>query len=190
MKLVVVESPAKAKKIRELLGPDYRVAASMGHVRDLPAKGGLAVAFQDGKVLCTYEPLEKSSRAVAELAGLAKNAEEVLLATDPDREGEAIAWHVKCLLGERRYRRVVFHAVTKAEVQKAVASPRELDMRLVDAQQARRVLDRVVGWLVSPTLRRVGKEAKSAGRVQSVALRLWPSGRRRSGASRPWITSS
>ncbi|MBI3297777.1 MAG: type I DNA topoisomerase [Elusimicrobia bacterium] len=172
MKLVVVESPSKAKKIRELLGAEYRVAASMGHVRDLPVKGGLAVAFTDGKVVPTYEPLEKSSRAVAELVDLAKRADEVLLATDPDREGEAIAWHVTRLLGERRYRRVVFHAVTKAEVQKAVASPRDLDMNLVDAQQARRVLDRVVGWLVSPTLRRVGKEAKSAGRVQSVALRL------------------
>jgi DNA topoisomerase-1 len=91
MRLVVVESPSKAKKIRELLGKDYRVAASMGHVRDLPAKGGLAVAFDGGKVVPTYEPLEKSQRAVAELAGLAKQAEEVLLASDPDREGEAIA---------------------------------------------------------------------------------------------------
>ncbi|MCX5788015.1 MAG: DNA topoisomerase [Elusimicrobia bacterium] len=96
----------------------------------------------------------------------------MLLATDPAREGEAIAWHVSELLGKHPYKRVEFHAVTKAEVQKAVASPREVDMRLVNAQQARRVLDRVVGWVVSPTLRRVGKEAKSAGRVQSVALRL------------------
>src|SRR5688572_15540330 len=158
MKLVIVESPSKAKKIRELLGKDYRVAASMGHVRDLPAKGGLAVAFDGGKVTPTYEPLEKSQRAVAELNSLAKQAEEVLLASDPDREGEAIAWHVAQLLGQRAYKRVVFHAVTKAEVQKAVASPREIDMRLVNAQQARRVLDRVVGWVVSPTLRKVGKE--------------------------------
>ena len=171
MKLVVVESPSKAKKIREMLGSAYRVAASMGHVRDLPPKGGLAVAFKDGKVVPTYETLEKSSRAVAELASLAKEAELVLLATDPDREGEAIAWHLSELLGKRAYKRVVFHAVTKAEVQKAVASPRDVDMRLVNAQQARRVLDRVVGWVVSPTLRRLGKEARSAGRVQSVALR-------------------
>ncbi|MBI4345275.1 MAG: type I DNA topoisomerase [Elusimicrobia bacterium] len=172
MKLVVVESPSKAKKIREMLGSAYRVAASMGHVRDLPPKGALAVAFREGKVVPTYETIEKSSRAVSELAGLAKQAELVLLATDPDREGEAIAWHLSELLGKRSYKRVVFHAVTKAEVQKAVASPRDVDMRLVNAQQARRVLDRVVGWVVSPTLRRLGKEARSAGRVQSVALRL------------------
>jgi DNA topoisomerase-1 len=172
MKLVVVESPNKVRKIKDFLGAGYRVAASFGHVRDLPVKGDLAVAFQDGKVVPNYEMLERSARAVNELAGLAKQAEEVLLATDPDREGEAIAWHVSQLLGERRYRRVVFHAVTKSEVQKAMAAPRPLDARLVNAQQARRVLDRVVGWLVSPTLRRIGKAAKSAGRVQSVALRL------------------
>ncbi|MBI5200826.1 MAG: type I DNA topoisomerase [Elusimicrobia bacterium] len=172
MKLVVVESPSKAKKIREMLGSAYRVAASMGHVRDLPPKGGLAVAFKDGKVVPTYETIDKSVRAVSELQSLAKEAELVLLATDPDREGEAIAWHVSELLGKRAYKRVEFHAVTKAEVQKAVASPRDVDMRLVNAQQARRVLDRVVGWVVSPTLRRLGKDARSAGRVQSVALRL------------------
>ena len=172
MKLVIVESPSKAKKIREMLGKDYKVAASMGHVRDLPVKGALAVAFKDGKVVPTYEPLEKSQRAMAELSGLAKDAELVLLASDPDREGEAIAWHVSQLLGKRAYKRVVFHAITKAEVQKAVGAPRDVDMRLVNAQQARRVLDRVVGWVVSPTLRKVGKDAKSAGRVQSAALRV------------------
>ncbi|MFA6029818.1 MAG: type I DNA topoisomerase [Elusimicrobiota bacterium] len=172
MKLVIVESPNKVRKIREFLGAGFRVAASFGHVRDLPAKGGLAVAFENGRILPTYEMLERSGRHIAELAELAKEAEEVLLATDPDREGEAIAWHVSKLLGERRYRRVVFHAVTKAAVQKAMEAPRELDQHLIDAQQARRVLDRVVGWVVSPTLRRVGKEARSAGRVQSVALRL------------------
>jgi DNA topoisomerase-1 len=172
VKLVIVESPNKVRKIKDFLGAGYRVAASFGHVRDLPAKGDLAVAFRDGKVAPTYEMLERASRAVNELSGLAKQAEEVLLATDPDREGEAIAWHISQLLGERAYRRVVFHAVTKSEVQKAMSAPRPLDARLVNAQQARRVLDRVVGWLVSPTLRRIGKAAKSAGRVQSVALRL------------------
>jgi len=172
MKLVIVESPNKVRKIKDFLGAGYRVAASFGHVRDLPVKGDLAVAFRDGKVTPTYEMLERSSRAIHELAGLAKQADEVLLATDPDREGEAIAWHVSRLLGEHRYQRVVFHAVTKAAVQKAMAAPRPLDAHLVNAQQARRVLDRVVGWLVSPTLRRIGKAAKSAGRVQSVALRL------------------
>jgi len=172
MKLVIVESPNKVRKIKDFLGAGYRVAASFGHVRDLPVKGDLAVAFHDGKVAPVYEMLERSSRAINELSGLAQQAEEVLLATDPDREGEAIAWHVSQLLGERTYRRVVFHAVTKAAVQKAMEAPRPLDARLVNAQQARRVLDRVVGWLVSPTLRRIGKAARSAGRVQSVALRL------------------
>ncbi|MBI5622199.1 MAG: type I DNA topoisomerase [Elusimicrobia bacterium] len=172
MKLVIVESPTKVRKIKDFLGADFRVAASFGHVRDLPAKGDLAVAFADGRVKPAYETIERSSRAVSELSSLAAKASEVLLATDPDREGEAIAWHVSQLLGNRTYKRVVFHAVTKAEVQKAVANPRDLDLRLVNAQQARRVLDRVVGWLVSPTLRRLGKEARSAGRVQSVALRL------------------
>ncbi len=172
MKLVIVESPNKVRKIKDFLGSGYRVAASFGHVRDLPPTGGLSVAFKDGHILPTYAMLERSARCVAELTELAKGASEVLLATDPDREGEAIAWHVSKLLGERRYKRVVFHAVTKAEVEKAVAKPRDLDLRLVDSQQARRVLDRVVGWFVSPTLRRLGKEARSAGRVQSVALRL------------------
>ena len=172
MKLVIVESPNKVRKIKDFLGPGYRVAASFGHVRDLPAAGGLSVAFQGGKIVPTYVMIDRSSRHVVELASLAKSADEVILATDPDREGEAIAWHVSQLLGERRYSRVVFHAVTKDAVQKAMAKPRPLDRRLVDAQQARRVLDRVVGWVVSPTLRRVAKEARSAGRVQSVALRL------------------
>ncbi len=172
MKLVIVESPNKVRKIKDFLGAGYKVAASFGHVRDLPATGDLAVAFAGGKVLPTYRMIDRSARAVKELTAMAGESEEVLLAMDPDREGEAIAWHVSQLLGERTYRRVVFRSITKAEVQKAMAQPRDLDLRLVNAQQARRVLDRVVGWLVSPTLRRVGKEAKSAGRVQSVALRL------------------
>ncbi len=172
MKLVIVESPNKVGKIKGFLGPDYRVAASFGHVRDLPSTGDLAVTFADGKIVPTYVAIERSTRHIKELGELAKKADEVLLATDPDREGEAIAWHVSQLLGERRYRRVVFHSITKAEVQKAMANARPLDTHLVDAQQARRVLDRVVGWVVSPTLRKVSKDARSAGRVQSVALRL------------------
>src|SRR6185503_1956744 len=110
MKLVIVESPNKVRKIKDFLGSGYRVAASFGHVRDLPAAGGLSVEFKDGKITPTYEMLERSS------------------------------WHVSRLLGERKYSRVVFHAVTKAEVQKAMSAPRALDQRLVDAQQARRVL--------------------------------------------------
>lgn len=172
MKLVIVESPNKVGKIKGFLGPDYRVAASFGHVRDLPSTGDLAVKFSDGKIVPTYVAIERSTRHIKELSELAKKADEVLLATDPDREGEAIAWHVSQLLGERKYQRVIFHSITKAEVQKAMANTRPLDTHLVDAQQARRVLDRVVGWVVSPTLRKVSKDARSAGRVQSVALRL------------------
>ncbi len=172
MKLVIVESPNKVRKIKDFLGAAYRVAASFGHVRDLPAAGGLSVEFKDGKIFPVYAALERSARHVKELVDLAAKADEVILATDPDREGEAIAWHVSKLLGERKYSRVVFHAVTKADVQKAMQKPRPIDQNLVDAQQARRVLDRVVGWVVSPTLRKVSKDARSAGRVQSVALRL------------------
>jgi DNA topoisomerase-1 len=172
LKLVIVESPNKVKKIRAFLGPDYRVSASFGHVRDLPAKGDLAVEFKGGKVVPTYEMIERSARSVGELKSLAQNADEILLAMDPDREGEAIAWHVSELIGEHKYRRVVFHAITEKAVKKAVSEPRDIAKGLVDAQQARRVLDRVVGWMVSPTLRKVSKDAKSAGRVQSVALRL------------------
>jgi len=172
MKLVIVESPNKVGKIKGFLGSEYRVAASFGHIRDLPSTGDLAVKFENGRITPTYVPIERSTRHIKELNELARKADEVLLATDPDREGEAIAWHVSQLLGERRYRRVVFHSITKAEVTKAMGNARALDQRLVDAQQARRVLDRVVGWVVSPTLRKVSKDARSAGRVQSVALRL------------------
>ena len=174
MRLLVVESPTKTKKIREFLGPGWRVAASFGHVRDLPISGGLAVRFIDGRVEPGYVPLERSAQAVADLRRQASQASEILLATDPDREGEAIAWHIAALLGDdaAKCRRAVFHAITASAVQKAVAAPRAIDQHLVDAQQARRVLDRGVGWLVSPTLRVVSREARSAGRVQSVALRL------------------
>ena len=171
MRLVIVESPNKTKKIREFLGSNYRVAASFGHIRDLPAAGGLSVTFHDGHVNPQYQPLERAGRAIAELKNLAANAEEILLATDPDREGEAIAWHIAQILAVP-CRRVTFQAITKQAVLAAIAKPRAVDQHLVDAQQARRVLDRVVGWLVSPTLWQVGKDAKSAGRVQSVALRF------------------
>jgi DNA topoisomerase-1 len=172
MKLLIVESPNKIAKLKPLVGPGFRIAASFGHIRDLPVRGDLAIDFRDGRVLPHYEPLEKGGRAIAELTSLARQCDEVWLATDPDREGEAIAWHITQIIGAHRYRRVAFQAITKAAVQAALANPRELDRHLVDAQQARRVLDRVVGWLVSPTLRGLGREAKSAGRVQSVALRL------------------
>jgi DNA topoisomerase-1 len=175
MRLVVVESPNKTAKIRQFLGSEYRVAASFGHVRDLPSAGGLAVRFVDGRVEPQYEPLEKANRAIADLRRLADAADAILLATDPDREGEAIAWHVAALLGannQKKCSRIIFHAITAKAVLAAVAAPRPIDQHLVDAQQARRILDRVVGWLVSPTLRPVGRDARSAGRVQSVAVRL------------------
>src|SRR4051812_19991430 len=165
VRLVIVESPNKTAKIRGFLGPGYRVAASFGHVRDLPPSGDLGIGFRDGRVEPNYQPLERAGRALDELSRLAREAEEVLLATDPDREGEAIAWHLAQALGPRPYRRVVFNAITKSAVTAALANSRALDQHLVNAQQARRVLDRVVGWLVSPTLRRIGKDARSAGRV-------------------------
>jgi DNA topoisomerase-1 len=172
MKLLIVESPNKIAKLKPLVGAGFRIAASFGHIRDLPARGDLAIDFADGRVRPRYEALEKGGRAIAELKRLAAQCEEVWLATDPDREGEAIAWHITQIIGEHRYRRVAFQAITAAAVRQALAAPRQLDNALVDAQQARRVLDRVVGWLVSPTLRGLGRDAKSAGRVQSVALRL------------------
>ena len=174
MKLVVVESPNKVKKIRSFLGAGYKVGASFGHIRDLPDKGGLGVDFKDGHINANYVVTKKDM--AKQLQQMAKGADEVLIATDPDREGEAIGWHIVQLLGPRAYtyRRVTFNQITKKAVQAAVANPGALDMNLVNAQQARRVFDRVVGWVVSPTLRKglANKEARSAGRVQSTALRL------------------
>ncbi|MHC5067206.1 MAG: type I DNA topoisomerase [Planctomycetota bacterium] len=173
MKLVIVESPNKVKKIEGFLGSGYRCAASFGHIRDLPARGDMAVDFSDDTVSPHYEVTK--AKQLERLRALARNADEILIATDPDREGEAIGWHLCQALGpQRHYRRVTFNAITKRAVLAAVAEPGELNQALVDAQQARRVLDRVVGWVVSPTLRQGlnDKAARSAGRVQSVALRL------------------
>src|SRR5277367_3415555 len=174
--LVIVESPAKAKTINKYLGSDYIVKASMGHVRDLPSKGM-------GVDLKTFEPdyeiLESRGKVVSELKKLAKESDQIYLATDLDREGEAIAWHLKEALGipDARVKRVIFNAITKAEIQKAFKSPIALDMDRVNAQQARRILDRIVGWEVSPILwRKIGRSSNgktlSDGRVQSVAVRL------------------
>ncbi|TVR11224.1 MAG: type I DNA topoisomerase [Planctomycetota bacterium] len=175
MRLVIVESPNKIRKIKGFLGPDTEVVASFGHVADLPASGDLAVQFCDGQVLPQYQPLERAGKAIAALKRAARQAQDILLATDPDREGEAIAWHVARILGpNHRYQRVVFQSITAEAVRQAVNEPRSLNQNLVDAQQARRVLDRVVGWIVSPTLRQGtrDRQARSAGRVQSAALRL------------------
>jgi DNA topoisomerase-1 len=175
MKLVVVESPAKAKTIEKYLGPGYRVLASYGHVRDLPPKDG-SVDPDDGFAMQweTYADKQKQLRAISDEA---KGAESLILATDPDREGEAISWHVQEILRNRRVlpkhvERVTFNAITKSAVTEAMGKPRQLDEDLIDAYRARRALDYLVGFTLSPVLWRKLPGAKSAGRVQSVALRL------------------
>ena len=169
--LVIVESPAKAKTINKYLGDGFVVKASMGHVRDLPSSGM-------GVDLKTFEPeyevLESRGKVISELKKLAKDSEQVYLATDLDREGEAIAWHLKEALGinDQKARRVIFNAITKTEIQKAFRNPMSIDMDRVNAQQARRILDRIVGYEISPLLWRKVARGLSAGRVQSVAVRL------------------
>lgn len=176
MKLLVVESPAKAKTINKYLGSDYEVIASFGHIRDLPAKDGSVDPEDDFKMLWEIEG--RGAKQVAEIAKAAKGAEKIILATDPDREGEAISWHVLEALNQKRaikgipVERVTFNAVTKDAVQKALANPRQIDQALVDAYLARRALDYLVGFTLSPVLWRKLPGARSAGRVQSVALRL------------------
>jgi DNA topoisomerase-1 len=170
--LVVVESPAKAKTINRYLGSDFVVKASMGHVRDLPTrKIGVDVEHDFAP---TYEPLEGRRKVLAELKKSAASAPVVFLATDLDREGEAIAWHLAEALGisDDRLRRVIFNEITKSAIQEAFAHPRTIDMNKVNAQQARRILDRIVGYQVSPLLWRKVAGGLSAGRVQSVAVRL------------------
>src|SRR5205814_3904390 len=171
--LVIVESPAKAKTINKYLGDDFIVKASMGHVRDLPSKGM-------GVDLKTFEPeyviIEErgKGKVVNELKKLAKDSKDVYLATDLDREGEAIAWHLKEALGisDERAKRVIFNAITKSEIKKAFEKPHKIDIDRVNAQQARRILDRIVGYEISPLLWRKVAKGLSAGRVQSVAVRL------------------
>jgi DNA topoisomerase-1 len=171
--LVIVESPAKAKTINKYLGDDYIVRASMGHVRDLPSKGM-------GVDLKTFQPdyvlIEERGKGkiVSELKKLAKDAPEIYLATDLDREGEAIAWHLQQALGipDERVKRVIFNAITKTEIQRAFKNPHAIDIDRVNAQQARRILDRIVGYEISPLLWRKVAKGLSAGRVQSVAVRL------------------
>lgn len=170
--LVIVESPAKAKTIENYLGKDFVVKSSMGHIRDLPSKG-LAVDIEHG-FEPKYEVDAKKKPLIAELKKLAAKAEKVWLASDEDREGEAIAWHLlKTLeLEESKTHRIVFNEITKTAILKAIESPRSIDYRLVDAQVARRVLDRLVGYELSPVLWKKVKPSLSAGRVQSVAVRL------------------
>ena len=175
MKLVVVESPAKAKTIEKYLGPGHRVLASYGHVRDLPAKDG-SVDPENGFAM-EWENYADKTRQLKAITDEAKDADTLILATDPDREGEAISWHVQEVLKKRRalpadVQRVTFNAITKSAVTDAMAHPRAIDEDLVDAYRARRALDYLVGFTLSPVLWRKLPGAKSAGRVQSVALRL------------------
>jgi DNA topoisomerase-1 len=176
MNVVVVESPAKAKTINRYLGPDYNVLASFGHVRDLPSKDGSVRPDQDFAM--TWEVDGKSAKRLTDIARALKGADRLILATDPDREGEAISWHVledlrrRKALGAAKVERVVFNAITRSAITEAMKNPRAIDMELVDAYLARRALDYLVGFTLSPVLWRKLPGARSAGRVQSVALRL------------------
>jgi DNA topoisomerase-1 len=176
MNVVVVESPAKAKTINKYLGPDYKVLASYGHVRDLPAKDGSVRPDEDFAM--SWEVDGRGAKQLAAIAEAAKGADRLILATDPDREGEAISWHVLEVLRKKRalkdaqVQRVVFNAITKSAVTEAMRNPRDIDMELVDAYLARRALDYLVGFTLSPVLWRKLPGSRSAGRVQSVALRL------------------
>ena len=170
--LVIVESPSKAKTIGKYLGPGYEVKASMGHVRDLP-KSKMSVDIEGG-FIPNYQPIKGKEDVISDLKKAAKKSDRVYLATDPDREGEAISWHLKELLGipdDKTYR-VTFNEITKKVVNESIASPRAIDQNLVDAQQARRILDRIVGYELSPLLWKKIKRGLSAGRVQSVATRM------------------
>ncbi|MEE3216964.1 MAG: DNA topoisomerase, partial [Pseudomonadota bacterium] len=175
MQLVIVESPAKAKTIEKYLGKDFKVLASYGHVRDLPPKDG-SVRPDEGFAM-DWELYRDKQKRFKEISDAAKGADRLVLATDPDREGEAISWHVLELLKKRKtlpesVDRVTFNAITKQAVTEAMKAPRELDQPLIDAYLARRALDYLYGFTLSPVLWRRLPGAKSAGRVQSVALRL------------------
>jgi DNA topoisomerase I len=176
MNVVIVESPAKAKTINKYLGSEYEVVASYGHVRDLPPKDGSVDPAQDFHMIWQVDP--KAQKRLSEIAASVKSADKLILATDPDREGEAISWHVleilreKGALKDKKIERVVFNAITKQAVTEAMQNPREIDGALVDAYLARRALDYLVGFTLSPVLWRKLPGSRSAGRVQSVALRL------------------
>src|SRR5450631_635446 len=177
--LVIVESPAKAKTIGKYLGKNYTVKASLGHVKDLPKKNLSVDVDNDFKPI--YEVIDGKKKLVAELKAAAKNADNVYLAADPDREGEAICYHLQEELEERKngkktnatvFYRVMFNEITKNAIQKAFEKPLTVNLQLVDAQQARRILDRLVGYKISPLLSDKVRRGLSAGRVQTVALRL------------------
>jgi DNA topoisomerase I len=169
--LIIVESPAKARTLKRFLGDRFDVMASMGHVRDLPTKGGIAVDVDAG-FAPHYEVVESRRKTINELKAAVKSDREVILASDPDREGEAIAWHLSEVLNLKSPKRIEFHEITSEAVRKALESPRTIDMRLVNAQQARRIVDRLVGFRLSPFLWSKVQKGIGAGRVSSVALRL------------------
>ena len=176
MNLVIVESPAKAKTINKYLGDDYKVLASYGHIRDLPSKNGSVDPDQDFKM--EWEVDSFSKKYLKEITDAAKDSSKIILATDPDPEGEAIAWHVKEYLNEKKLlkdkeiERVVFNEITKKAVIQGIENPRQIEPHLVDAYMARRALDYLVGFNISPILWTKLPGSKSAGRVQSVALKL------------------
>src|SRR3989344_8995719 len=170
MKLVIVESPTKAKTLQKFLGDGYEVLSSKGHVIDLPKKNlGVDV---DHDFTPEYAEVPGKTAVISALKKAASTAEEIFLATDPDREGEAIAWHIKQLIGDHKTKRVAFHEITEEAVKESFLAPREINQQLVDSQQARRVLDRLVGYKLSPLLWKKVRYGLSAGRVQSVAVRL------------------
>ena len=172
-KLVIVESPTKVQSVGRHLKDGYKIASSMGHVRDLPASGGMHIDIKDG-FKPNYQISPEKKKIVSELKKLAKNASEVIMASDEDREGEAIAWHLCQILDldPQNTKRIVFHEITAEALAEAVKQPRVIDLNLVNAQQARRVLDRIVGFELSPILWKKIQKGLSAGRVQSVAMRL------------------
>jgi len=192
MKLLIVESPAKAKTISKYLDGKYTVKASVGHIRDLPKSNKKAIDIEGG-FIPHYEISKGKEKVVHEIQELAKKADEVLLATDPDREGEAIAWHIKEATGLKKPKRIVFHEITKAAVQEAMEHPREIDDNLKQAQEARRVLDRLVGYDLSGLIWKKVRYGLSAGRVQSPALRILVEREREIKAFKPetfWVISA
>ena len=173
--LVIVESPAKAKTIEKFLGPDFHVLSSQGHIRDIEGVGKNSLGIDFNNHYAPNYVIDPSKHALIEqLRNEAKKADKVWLASDEDREGEAIAWHLKEVLNldPKKTHRIVFHEITKSAIQEAIQHPRDIDYNLVDAQQARRVLDRIVGFELSPILWKKVTTGLSAGRVQSVAVRL------------------
>jgi len=185
--LVIVESPAKAKTIEKFLGSNYTVKSSIGHIRDMPKKDmGIDL---DNNFQPTYKVTSDKKKVVTELKKSVKSAEKVFLATDEDREGEAIAWHLQQALSlSENTPRIVFNEITKSAISQAIDNPRTIDIDLVDAQQARRIIDRLVGFEISPVLWRKVSGARSAGRVQSPVVRLVVEREREITAHKPDIT--